>query len=687
MADTVSSDLQSYFNMITSSERGEDVRDAIVMAAKNLQKVAGNTNSLNGVDWTKFAPRSDYLAFRELLFGKPATSTEPEVKGLIQFDDYTLLEDDEYAITSENLMNSGNMYAIVANYIRPSLATIMNFQSDPVATNPKAKEAIDIYIAYLNEAKNSIVANLKAKGYQDPVTSKYVSLKPEECEDMWDFVALIDKIGSGTPELTSGSFSERKTYDAGDGRAYSHFTVNCTDYIQSQSFNENITYTADDGKLFAKTINISVNSRGSSARGRTTGSGVDDMTDDGYIKSYTLTENGHFDTMERLGAPGVLEFSTDVTVPDVSGQVFTVTWMNDGSAIGSPTQVEAYGIARYDGPEPENEDPNLVFAGWDPAPVFVTSDLTCNATFKPLSHAAGEEIKDDWIAIFANRGANYNIGDYKTMGIGVIDGYNYGNMVFMKVAEGEDSTTSTWITKSVHNARSGLNANEAAQWPTSPLRMFLNGKFIEDLSHGNNNAQLLAKAATPVRKRTLTNIKDSNIVYAEMESIDTFWVPSAREMIGAIKYDEADAKRFKFIYNGLTADSNQYVYNWIATGLRPNGDRGSVPFMPNSTTGVYLGQYIDNYGQNYSRAFGDPACTLSAVQRYQTDQHGNNVATQVDFVITPSDPELYKSTGGGGFHTRTYGVSYEVNGSTCAWSWSANPQNWNINQFRIGFCM
>lgn len=674
-----SSQLDSYFNKIMSSEKGEEVRDAIILAAKNLQKISSNTSSLNGVPAEKFALSKDYLDYIVKIDGKPATEFEPAVVGVLTFDAIEDIQGDEgdaHFRESNNLINSGNLYAILNNYIRPSLAYVIHYENDPESGVEDSKKAVMEYIDSLYEAKSAITKALKSKGYFDYESQKYVSLKPDLCKDMREFAQLIHKIGTGTPDLVSGgTFSEQKEYDAGDGKAYTSFKVQCDDYFDNDTqFNENKTYTAEDGKLYPKTISVSVNTRSSvrsGVGGRTTGTGKDDLTSEGYMESVTFVENGTYTAMEDFGAPGWLSVTTDVSVPDVSGMVFTVNFMYDGVSYGS-TQVEAYGVARFNDTYPVHEDPNYEFAGWEPAPVFVVSDMTCEAKFKPKQESSGEEIQDDWQTIVINRGADYKIGDYKTLTVGTIDGYNYGSMVFMKVAEGEDSTTSTWVTKTRHNVRS-MYSGEAIQWPSSPLRNFLNGKFVEDLLNGNTNCQLIAQAALPVRKRTLSAIKGVDIHFAELESVDTFWVPSAREMIGMVDYSTVEEGRWKLYYNGQKLNGD-YHYTWNYTGLVPN---------TYNYDSVADGQYIEGSGKSYANDFAFPVCTLSS-----SEEWGGSPSTllRIRYNFIPSNIAGY----GDSFNTRTYGVSYSYNASNpdyCRWEFNGNPQNWAIGNFKIGFCM
>ena len=398
------------------------------------------------------------------------------------------------------------------------------------------------------------------------------------------------------------------------------------------------------------------------------------------MSSVEITENGYVDAAS-MGVPGWLSITTNVKVPDVAGKIFTVTFMYDGVEYGS-TQVEAYGIARFDGTYPVHEDPNYEFSGWTPPPVFVTSNMTCEASFKPIAENVGSEIQDDWETIVINRGEPYNPGDYKTLTIGSIDGYNYGSMTFMKVASGEDSTTSTWVTKTRHNIRSGYSS-EAIQWPSSPMRMFLNGKFIKDLSNGNTNCALIARAAVPVRKRTLTAIKEPRMLFADMESVDTFWVPSAREMIGPVDYSEVERYRWQGYYNMQTIEGD-YIGdydrgNWT---LRCHTS-SSPPFSPYN---IHDLQYIDSYGVNYCKHFttsNNPnVCTISATNTFYSDSYGtgNRRISATNYSITPSDPEGY----GSAFSTRTYGVSFANDGQ---WAWAGSPGNWGLTNFKIGFCM
>ena len=674
-----SSQLDSYFDQIINSEGGEEVRDAIINAAKNLQKLSSNTYSLNGIPAENFATSKEYLEYYVRIKGKPAVGHDPKITGLFEFDDFEAMEDDSYAVASENVMTSGNLYAILVNKIRPSLSYIMHYENDPQASDPNARSAIQAYIDSLYEAKRAITKALKSKGYQDPETFVYKSLKPDKAKDFREFAELIHKIGNGTPELISGgTFDKQKEYDAGDGRAYTSFKIQCDDFVQSETFNENKTYSPDAGKLFAKTINVNVNTRSSvrsGVGGRTTGSGTSDITDDGFMQNIEIVENGTWSAAD-MGANGWLSITTNVSVPDVTGKEFTVNWMCDGKSYGS-SKVEAYGVARFEGDTdsitPPSGHEGEEFWMWEPSPVFVVSDMTCEAKFKPRQEeAVDREIDDDWATICSTRGAAYEIGEYKTLSVGNINGYNYGNITFQKVAEGEDSTTSTWVSKSLHSVRTGYG-NEATQWPDSSLRAFLNGKFINDLNDGNTDCQLVAKMAVPVRKKTLSKFKNCSILYSEMESIDTFWIPSAREMLGPINYDDAFEVRGKLYFNGEYEDGTF----WDPTGHKHTGLAFAGQYSPPAwEDAISEWCFIDKFGKDYATtAYGGCVLTTNL-------ESSEGKPYRYQFVVTPNDPTKYQKAGLS-YGLRTFSVGISNSGLL---TFGGNG-DYYIGRFPIGFCM
>lgn len=99
-----------------------------------------------------------------------------------------------------------------------------------------------------------------------------------------------------------------------------------------------------------------------------------------------------------------------------------------------------------------------------------------------------------------------------------------------KVAEGEDDTTSTWVSM---NCMDGVNygSDIYVNWWTSKEREYLNNGFLDALSTASGGAGQLVDYIIPVVKDSIGRSIDSSGIM-EIETIDRIWVPSATEMFG-----------------------------------------------------------------------------------------------------------------------------------------------------------
>lgn len=630
-----SSNLESFYRTIKGASRGESVRDAIINAARNVYKVTSNSGSLNGIPASGFAKYEEFVKVREDIYKN------------ICFDSLEDIEDDSHAVSSNNLMTSGNLYMYLETKLRPFLAKIMNYEIDPYA-GYETKEAINEYISNFAAAKDAITDALIAKGQRVPKSAKFR-----------DYGDIIRGITDGDPRLEADAeFTENKKYDANDNKdprfshAYESFKINVKNLtVDGGTLDTNHkTYTPPEGKLFSK-VNINIAGAagysGSYGRtGRTTGTG-DDLEENGLLKSKTFTENGEYDAESEDAVHGWANLSVHVTLPELdAGTTFTVEFVQeqeDESVVTLDTvQVAAYDVARYTGETPTHPDPRYEFYGWEPVPSMVVSNMTCKAKFKIKSQQEAGEISDSWEMIIANRGGPYNKGDYKTMHVGTINGHSYGDLIFMKVYEGEDSTTSTWLMKNSMSMPSGVTID--GFWPESTLRTFLNGQFMEDLST-ITEGKLLVQNVIPVSKRTMAYYPAfiSACYYSpivETETFDSIWIPSIREMVGEYPYDIWE-KSLKLYYDGIkpdvdpTVDVIRSMYKSIAHG-------------PDSVGSMEESHRYESTGADYSEAHG------GVTKTYSYDDSGS--PKRVNIAISFTDASKYKKSSGTGTDDPVYGL-------------------------------
>lgn len=667
-----SSDLESYFNIILTAEKGESVRDAIINASNTLKKMTKNAGSLEGYDPDYFATATRYLTLYDEILGK------------FRFDDIDDLSDSSYSFQSEGIVNCGTLYAYLMKYLRPSFKVIARYQNDP-NIDKETMEAVKTYLATLNKVKTDIGKAITAKG-------KTV----KNAKDFREYADLIRHIGDEIPNIVdNANLTQNKVYEAATEQgstlphAYSSFTVNLdkSKLLEKGSGDVNgQTYTPSEGKLFSS-FDVNVKTRSGSAaatratnvkRGKTADGSESNLDENGLIKSFDISENGPYDALE-YAAEGFASLNVHVTEPKVEGKEFTVTFMNGGDILGDPVKVPAYGDAYYEGPTPVSpDDPNKVFSGWVPAPVRVIQDLECQAYFKDPKPATPGEIEDSWEEIIRNRGANYDFGQYKSLNLGTINGHNYGNLIFEKVYSGESSSTSTWLSKTtVANVFGSVD-----MWPISAARTFLHTTFKEDLSYIDDGA-LIAKAVVPVVKHTITNWP--GIVFNGCENFmycttaDEFWIPSMGEMWGWATNGEKTLQE-------VLQECWEHYYS-------THGASWQEPYAPSRVTFEgFAGRPIVSYGQGRTDAEfvvqedadrWNPHLVLNSQDDADWAIKYRSTATSTPAAYTLRTLANWGYPTGAVYHTPNYWGIYG-NGQPPDWGEYSNIGYWGSP---IGFCL
>lgn len=289
------------------------------------------------------------------------------------------------------------------------------------------------------------------------------------------------------------------------------------------------------------------------------------------VKEKTLTKNGIFYAADD----GCLGYSkVTVAVPEGGGGgPFTVRFFDDDRQTILKTEANVpYGgsasCTLLDGSVVGGQ----YFKGWNPLPSNVKGDMNCypvrgDYVLDP------NEIQDDWETICADGGAHYPLGSYKALiftvpawtygdyeyevrnGADIVDAKSAGlgtslinvSLHMVKVAEGEDGTSSTWISTGgismggscINSSGNGtssfaLSNNISSKksdfdWGTSFARMFLNTQFFDSLPN------CLKDTIKPVTKY-FTGFAPEPIItttvgvtFPQKSSIDKIWIPSAKE--------------------------------------------------------------------------------------------------------------------------------------------------------------
>lgn len=292
-----------------------------------------------------------------------------------------------------------------------------------------------------------------------------------------------------------------------------------------------------------------------------------------------ITKNGEYEALLD-GYDGYAKVVVDVSGIDTD--TYTCTFVDEnGTPLRTVPNIPSGGWCSDNGLRPASAT-GKAFQGWNPAPNDIRYNIICRPTYYEPQQAVGE-ITDDWATIVANKGEPYAIGAYKTLPL-IITGNelipvnpeshfepgdgtivapiaaNITQPIMMKVANGEDMSTSSWVSvaASVPNfwgsifqrsekmdpyfwdSFSWLSGNRHHQnylisdevskrfgWPTCAMRQYLNNEFLASIP------DYIRQALVPVIKKTGTLYFDaSGVVHADnyTESLDTIWVPSIREM-------------------------------------------------------------------------------------------------------------------------------------------------------------
>jgi len=272
------------------------------------------------------------------------------------------------------------------------------------------------------------------------------------------------------------------------------------------------------------------------------------------VKEKTITANGEYNAAddECLGYSKVT-----VAVPGGGGGgPFTVRFFDDDrqTILKTDANVPYGGSASctlLDG----TTVGGLYFKGWNPVPTNVKENLNCYPV-RGEYNIDEHEIQDSWETICANCGANYPLGAYKQLVLTNnfsfvhryydLDGETYQDVThtgnqnialhMVKVAEGEDNTTSTWLSTGLYNWGSVSagdiwkpfsNFDIMSDWLSSGKRVELNEGFFTQL------LPCLQDTIKEVSKYFISAFPLTDNVSKQIvtkSSLDKIWVPSLHEL-------------------------------------------------------------------------------------------------------------------------------------------------------------
>lgn len=294
------------------------------------------------------------------------------------------------------------------------------------------------------------------------------------------------------------------------------------------------------------------------------------------VKEKTITKNGIFYAADD----GCLGYSkVTVAVPEGGGGgPYKVNFFGDDYETILKTEANVpYGGSASCTDLDGTVLNGLYFKGWNPQPSNVRGDMNCYPVRGDYI-IDGNEIQDSWETICADGGAHYPLGSYKALVLTAessktirhslthvrSNNYQYYDcyrdyttsnisvsMHMVKVAEGEDGSSSTWLSTGAIYIPTGILGNNSFMsgfytrsdgqgsmgtvdndWGSSFLRQYLNSIFLESLP------TCIQETVKEVNKEFGSwNYAPSNYVYGNQgaskvykTSLDKIWIPSMKEL-------------------------------------------------------------------------------------------------------------------------------------------------------------
>ena len=306
------------------------------------------------------------------------------------------------------------------------------------------------------------------------------------------------------------------------------------------------------------------------------------------VKHKTITKNGDFYAADD-GCLGYDKVTVNVPTGGGGGP-FTVIFFDDDRE----TILKTDANVPYDGSTSCTLlDGTVVggqyFKGWNPSPTKVRSNMNCypirgDYIIDPT------EIQDDWETICANKGANYPLGAYKSLVLtnnfsfvhryynldksayqDVTHSGNYAiTMHMVKVAEGEDGSTSSWLSTGTISLGSYSNSWDDARTRWTPTTDAINKRtdwsdcapnYVLNEGLMGNLPQCLQESIVEVNKSYVSvnpMNKTMNVSKVIKTSKSKIWIPSIPELKTFFKTRIAAGYTDGMFFRGLTNRYTEY---------------------------------------------------------------------------------------------------------------------------------
>ena len=546
-----SEQIQYYINMINTAVRGEDVRTAIVELLKLANSSGTNAYTLNGLSADKFAKQSDMDQILPLATEPTQNGTRPVSSGGL----YTYLQE---LVTAINIILRDNSAGTVSSKIQ-NIASI----------------------------RYDLMTALNEKGQTTHTTDKFDT-----------FAGKIRNIQVETNfETETLSVSENGDYVPDEGHAYTTVSVDVQPTLKTKTITSLGTFKASDDDAYGfSEVTVSLSSGGSGGGDQslniiTKDISSSDLPDEARAATFKASDDealGYSEvTVDVTGKLGTLDEDIDpinsqytflasddglygydkVVINIVESQgPFTVEFWDGSTRLQIVNDIYRGQTAVCTNiPTPAE---GKMFVGWSPDPVNVISNLKCYAQWDDATiYPPGSEVQETWDQIGKNGGVNIQPGAYKTLYHDAFDyngtHYSAGSFKMYKIYEGENGSTSTWVSEGLSTVNfmpSATLYNNERHYGSSftfygwtdgngngndcDLAKFLNNDLLNAISNINDLAHGYSGSIVNYMKSVTkyTNIYDANgDKLSNAISNHKIWIPSNREWSnGASMYQAED---------------------------------------------------------------------------------------------------------------------------------------------------
>lgn len=548
-------DISNFIDTINRAVRGEEVRDAIIDAIENIANKNSSAGSLNGIDADQFVTKEDL-----------------ERWNITPLDNQPI-EGSTHGVTS------GGLYTYLAATLGAGLGKLIQ---DSSTTFTSLAEMVQ----YLNRIKSALRVSINAlvdKDTQasekiDPGSTPFANYSTILDKVKYGATTSLSKLTISTPYNEDGTPYKNEA-EAGHGYNEVELGIDFGNYTISRDITggsldideETHLPTKTEFKIKEDPAYIDADPDQKPIGYKEFSVDISDKLGEKIIEvdPADFGEETVYNAYEDDGAPFGW-YKATVRIKEATGP-FTVTFYSstDKSVkLYTATVEKPHQNAIYAGPDPNTKAPTgKVFNGWNPQPLDIVRDTDCFAEWIEKSKESQPgEIADSWDNIAQTHGENVPIGAWKPMTIhgplecsGVTLPEGTYHIVMQKVAEHEEETSSTWVSRSplfvggVQMYDNGYNTavDKAEGYQHSKIQNFLENSLFSALSDASESSAFSAnvRAVTKFFRGIDTDAMDTYDIKKGMtkQQFDSqhIWLLSGTELGVVDSSLDKSPKRFK----------------------------------------------------------------------------------------------------------------------------------------------